>query len=227
MSLRPLVMYGELDLLFITAGQKMARSTFGTLMTLQCNGVKQQQAYVGNVAFGFVCAERTLYEEMLLKGLKPRREETVLDLCDTVRKRAKAESIRLLDGDVIGASGTVHNCDVTTDDVFYLVDDTPPEDPFVFQTPFLKQTGYSLSPVPLPISLVLIIFFFLYCILRLVRVFFPKVNYPVSARVVKFLRKPYIFSDKKARDRLRYRPLYTPEEAQRRSMTYYKQNSYF
>jgi len=209
-------MYGELDQIFITASQSMARSMGGTLMSVQVNGVKQQQAYVGNVAYGFVCAETTLYKGQLNKGVTSASEETINRLSDKIRQRSKHEVVKSDDADDV--------IDKKTEHVFYLPDDTPSSDPFEFQGRFLERTGYSMSKFRLPLPVLIISFFFLYYLIKLVRVLL-KVNYRVSSAALYFFKKPYIFSGVKAREKLGYQPLYTPEQAFTRSMEYYKKNS--
>ena len=63
MCLRPVVMYGELDPGFVTAGQEMARRSGGVLVRTNTTTVPQSQAYVGNVAWGFVCARNGAKEQ--------------------------------------------------------------------------------------------------------------------------------------------------------------------
>jgi len=60
-SLRPVVMYGELE---FRAWGRIVNSylsqTTGTYLRLKCGNAQMEYAYVGNVAWGFVCAENVL-----------------------------------------------------------------------------------------------------------------------------------------------------------------------
>lgn len=212
-------MYGELDLLFISAGQKMARYFGGTLMSVDCRGVKQQHCYVGNTAWGFICAESKLYKDSLTMPLRNPSNRVIDEL---TRKLNKSKQIGPQEANDSSKMETAENF---TNNAYYIVDDTPVSDPFVFQRPFLEASGYNVSRFALPMTLVIIVFLWLYYILKCIKAFFPKVNYPVSVSAVKFLKKPYIFSDAKARRELGYMPLFPPNEARKRSLLYYKLNS--
>lgn len=227
LSIRPLVMYGELDHLFIAAGQTMAGKLGGILPRIRCCGTKQQQAYVGNVAWGFICAEVTLYQESLAshpKVITPSSDDNVEKVCTDIRRRLKS-----IEKSTVCKSDTIENSEalkLSTDHTYYIVDDTPVCDNFDFQTPYLEASGYRVSKIAIPMSLVIFGFFILYYCLKLLRILFPNVNYPVSVGAVKFLRKSYVFSDAKARKELGYKPLYTPNEAHKRSIGFYQQNQY-
>ena len=57
-------MYGENDDLFITSILDIAKkSGTGKWRLFSCNGAKHQMAYVGNVAWILICAEKALSEE--------------------------------------------------------------------------------------------------------------------------------------------------------------------
>lgn len=217
-------MYGELDLLFISAGQKMASYFGGTLMSVDCHGVKQQHCYVGNTAWGFICAESKLYKDSLTMPLK-NPSNRVIDELTRKLNQSKQIGFHQIWPQEANDSSEMETAEQLTDNVYYIVDDTPVSDPFVFQRPFLEASGYKISRFALPMTLVIIVFLWLFYILKCIKVFFPKVNYPVSVSAVKFFKKSYIFSDAKARKELGYIPLFPPDEARERSLLYYKLNS--
>ncbi|XP_046551098.1 3 beta-hydroxysteroid dehydrogenase/Delta 5--_4-isomerase type 1-like isoform X2 [Haliotis rubra] len=59
-SLRPTVFFGELDTHYIPSVLKMAHRNGGVLVQIGNGSALYQHTYVGNVAWAFICAERTL-----------------------------------------------------------------------------------------------------------------------------------------------------------------------
>ncbi|XP_067650338.1 3 beta-hydroxysteroid dehydrogenase/Delta 5--_4-isomerase type 2-like isoform X2 [Haliotis asinina] len=59
-SLRPTVFFGELDSHYIPSVLKMAHRNGGVLVQIGNGSSLYQHTYVGNVAWAFICAERTL-----------------------------------------------------------------------------------------------------------------------------------------------------------------------
>jgi hypothetical protein len=53
-------MYGEEDAQYVIKVMRIAASTGGTLIRLGNGSARSQHAYVGNVAWAFVCADQTL-----------------------------------------------------------------------------------------------------------------------------------------------------------------------
>ncbi|XP_060607164.1 3 beta-hydroxysteroid dehydrogenase/Delta 5--_4-isomerase type 1-like isoform X1 [Ruditapes philippinarum] len=68
LSLRPVVMYGELEWrsLGLTVTGFLAK-TFGSYVQINCGKGLSEHVYVGNVAWGFVCAEINLYQDKVDK----------------------------------------------------------------------------------------------------------------------------------------------------------------
>ncbi|CAH1801506.1 unnamed protein product, partial [Owenia fusiformis] len=60
LSLRPNVMYGEMDPYYVTTSIKGAKENGGTLPRVGNGRAKFQQAYVGNVAWAHICANEAL-----------------------------------------------------------------------------------------------------------------------------------------------------------------------
>jgi len=225
-------MYGELDPGFVTAGQEMARRSGGVLVRTNTTSVPQSQAYVGNVAWGFVCAEVKLHKEWSERTRvttgRVRGPGRVDEFCNKLRRR----STRLSDCEETLQDNAVEEIiqlNLQEDEgknVFYLTDDTPPVSPLVFQEPFLIASGYKVMGLELPVMLVIAVFFLLRCVLRCLRLLGSQANFPVSHLSLYYMQKPFLFSYEKAREQLRYNPIYSPDEARQRSMGYYIENSY-
>lgn len=66
--LRPGVLYGELDTIFVTEVIRNAQKHDGILYHFESPQAVSQYAYVGNVAWGFVCALRTLRQDTFIGG---------------------------------------------------------------------------------------------------------------------------------------------------------------
>ncbi|KAH3885325.1 3 beta-hydroxysteroid dehydrogenase/Delta 5--_4-isomerase type 2-like isoform X2 [Dreissena polymorpha] len=216
--LRPTVMYGELDRVFVTFGQEMARRNGGVLQRVSTWKVRQQQAYVGNVAWAFVCAEQKLYRETI-KNLKAHKSE------DDIDKRQCYKWLNRLSERFTANPGSsfveFELCGKeTSKNVYYIADDTPVVSTYEFQEPFLKASGFRLSRSVLPYWLALLVFYVMFIILRVLRLF-GNFNYPVCVKSVHFSKTSFIFVDKKARDELGYSPIYSPDIAHTRSMVYY------
>lgn len=66
--LRPGVLYGELDAIFVTEVIRNAKKQGGTLYYFGSPHAVSQYVYVGNVAWGFVCALKKLRQDKSLGG---------------------------------------------------------------------------------------------------------------------------------------------------------------
>eukprot|EP00105_Crassostrea_gigas_P020084 XP_011438773.1 PREDICTED: 3 beta-hydroxysteroid dehydrogenase/Delta 5--_4-isomerase type 2 [Crassostrea gigas] len=66
--LRPGVLYGELDAIFVTEVIRNAKKQGGVLYHFGSPQAVSQYAYVGNVAWGFVCALRKLSQDTSIGG---------------------------------------------------------------------------------------------------------------------------------------------------------------
>lgn len=222
-ALRPLVMWGELDTIFVNLSQRIAAWTFGYLPTIKCD-VKQHNAYVGNTAWGFVCAETALYHEQktdiqqhkYIPTLSKRKE-----FCSELRRRSKRKPLEVT-GDIVMEADE----EKPTSGVYYIADDTPAAEPFEFQRPFLEETGYRLVKYSTPLFIVAIFFYLMYLVLRLLRLVGLSVNFPVGLGCIDYYKKSFVFNDSKARSELGYQPLYTLEQAKERSMAYYRKFNY-
>lgn len=67
-AVRPVLMYGELDVHYVPEYLKSAREVGGTMVNCCGSDVYMQEAYVGNVAWMFLCAIHALKENPDLGG---------------------------------------------------------------------------------------------------------------------------------------------------------------
>ncbi|WAR02207.1 3BHS2-like protein [Mya arenaria] len=230
-SIRPVVMYGELDNAFVTIAQEMSKDTFGTLFMTNTSHVKQQTAYVGNVAWGFVCAEMKLNEERRQKYVTSDHNDNKdrQNICLELRQRSQRISMAResnKDNEIVQMIGINGKQSNYGKDAYFVGDDTPHISPFLFHTPYLEASGYSIFSASVPVSLVIFFMFLLKCFIGFLRMFGAHWNFPVSSSAMHYTKRPYTFDDKKVREELGYSPIYTPEEAQNRSMKFYKRNTY-
>ncbi|WAR02203.1 hypothetical protein MAR_008761 [Mya arenaria] len=230
-SIRPVVMYGELDNAFVTIAQEMSKDTFGTLFMTNTSHVKQQTAYVGNVAWGFVCAEIKLNEERRQKYVTSDHNDNKdrQKICLELRQRSQRISMAResnKDNEIVQMIGINGKQSNYGKDAYFVGDDTPHISPFLFHTPYLEASGYSIFSASVPVSLVIFFMFLLKCFIGFLRMFGAQWNFPVSSSAMHYTKRPYTFDDKKVREELGYSSIYTPEEAQNRSMKFYKRNTY-
>lgn len=227
-------MWGELDTIYFRLSQRMAAWTFGYLPTVNLGDVVHHSAYVGNTAWGFVCAEEKLHMEFikdktLSKMPNSKNEEHAkLQLCSELRRRSKRmeTDARVAETDFKALSNMESDCDKQTDNVYYIADDTPTGNIFKSQEPFLNATGYKLVKYSCPLFIIIIVFHIMYGVLWLSRLFGLKINFPVSLGLCEYYKRSYTFSDLKARQELGYKPIYTFNESMERSLRYYKQFSF-
>ncbi|XP_045172383.2 3 beta-hydroxysteroid dehydrogenase/Delta 5--_4-isomerase-like [Mercenaria mercenaria] len=228
-SLRPLVMWGELDTIFVQLSQRMAMWTFGYLPTINCGDVVQHNAYVGNTAWGFVCAEKKLHSDFKKDdpisemSISVKNESEKSKFCSELRRRSKRMRI---DSEFEDFKDTSRDSELSSANIYYIADDNPPENPFKFQDPILTASGYKIIKYPCPLFIMNIVFYIIYGVLVFLRLFGLKFNFPVGLGCLSYYRRSYIFNDAKAREELGYRPLYTPEVALERSLKYYEKFSY-
>ncbi|KAL4223895.1 hypothetical protein ACF0H5_017358 [Mactra antiquata] len=230
--IRPLVMWGELDTIFIGLSQKMAKDTFGYTPVIDTGKVLQHNSYVGNTAWGFVCAETKLYLEM--KGVRINKQidqnqadQSKQELCSVLRRRSqKMREHENEDASMCDFTGTNKQDEESSANIYFIADDTPMENPFKFQEPFLKATGYALTNFSCPIFIIAIFFGIIYACVFILRCFGLKSNYPVAFSCLQYYKRTYSFDDTKARSELGYKPLYTPKQAFERSLKYYSKNRY-
>ncbi|XP_046363626.2 3 beta-hydroxysteroid dehydrogenase/Delta 5--_4-isomerase type 1-like isoform X1 [Haliotis rufescens] len=175
-TLRPTVFYGELDAHYIPSVLRTANRNGGVLVQIGNGSALYQHTYVGNVAWAFVCADRTL-------------------------KSVTGE------GDISGQ-------------VYFITDDCPPCSLPDQVLPFLVGRGFRLSTYRVPFSLVYSALLFTQGLLWLISPL-TKVDLGFSALSLRYANMTLTFKSKKARLKLDYSPLFTPEESIVQANDYY------
>ncbi|XP_076435045.1 3 beta-hydroxysteroid dehydrogenase/Delta 5--_4-isomerase type 4-like [Babylonia areolata] len=104
---------------------------------------------------------------------------------------------------------------------FFVPDDTPVQNSFRFMEPYLHCRGFTLSPCYLPYTLVHGLLFLTELILKGLSPL-VKIHMKTASCSVRYINTDLYFRAEKARTVFRFRPLFSPEEAQRRSLPYYK-----
>lgn len=106
---------------------------------------------------------------------------------------------------------------------FFITDDTRIVDPFEFFDPYLKARGFQLSERQYPYWLFIMIFAFFTWFLKLFSMT-NLLNLPsdLTPPIVRYICNTYFFNRNKATLRLDYEPAFNHDEAQERSMPYYK-----
>jgi 3beta-hydroxy-delta5-steroid dehydrogenase / steroid delta-isomerase len=108
-------------------------------------------------------------------------------------------------------------------EAFFITDDTQILDTFDFLMPYLQCKGYNLSNRSYPYWLFMIIFHLLVLLIRILWSVYPiNLQKGLTPANVKYLCNTYFFNRNKAILRLNYEPLYNHEEAQQKSIQYYK-----
>jgi 3beta-hydroxy-delta5-steroid dehydrogenase / steroid delta-isomerase len=87
--------------------------------------------------------------------------------------------------------------------------------------PFLEVRGYSLSSIKFPFRLVYYFLFFSELVVKGLSPF-VKINLPAESYSIKYINMNLTFSSKKARQEIKFKPIFSPEEAKQRSLQYYK-----
>jgi 3beta-hydroxy-delta5-steroid dehydrogenase / steroid delta-isomerase len=108
-------------------------------------------------------------------------------------------------------------------EIFFVTDDTPIVDPFDFYKPFLEQHGMTVSSWAYPYWLLILILTIVNVVVRLVKPVF-KITLPdyMEPNKIRYIANTFFFNRNKSILRLDYDPLFTPEESEARSMSYYK-----
>lgn len=106
-------------------------------------------------------------------------------------------------------------------EVFYIPDQTPLQNSFSFMQPYLKCRGYSLSEYYLPFSLV---YGTVYLLERLLYALSPliKINLGTESCSLKYINMDLYFKGDKAIRMFDFHPVFSVQEAQQRSIAYYR-----
>ncbi|XP_064651239.1 3 beta-hydroxysteroid dehydrogenase/Delta 5--_4-isomerase type 4-like [Lineus longissimus] len=103
---------------------------------------------------------------------------------------------------------------------YFVTDDTPVQNPFTLLEPFLKSHGFKVSDSSIPSWLVLGVFKFIEWIAWFISPVYT-LNPSISTASITYISNTYSFSSNKAREKLGYQPIYTPEESLEKSLKYY------
>lgn len=104
---------------------------------------------------------------------------------------------------------------------FFIPDDTPLSNSFEFMKPFLESREMGLSSYRIPFAVVywpLVIFEF---ILKLISPI-VRINFQTASCSVKYINMNLYFKRDKAEKYLDYRPVFSPSEAMKMSLKFYK-----
>ncbi|XP_033748087.1 3 beta-hydroxysteroid dehydrogenase/Delta 5--_4-isomerase type 4-like [Pecten maximus] len=106
-------------------------------------------------------------------------------------------------------------------EVFYVPDDTPVQNSFLFMQPYLESRNYTLSSYRLPCGPV---YYGLYLMELVLHLLAPliKINLPTASCSVRYINMDLYFNGSKGRRLLGYQPLFSPQEANKKSLEYYK-----
>lgn len=106
---------------------------------------------------------------------------------------------------------------------YFIDDDTIPDNAFEFLKPFLEERGMRVSSTAVPYWLFCWLLTLGHWLLNIINlVYEPPFKLPPLAQIT-YVCKVFVVSRMRATYRLRYSPIYRPDEAMARSMTYYKQ----
>ena len=104
---------------------------------------------------------------------------------------------------------------------FFIPDDTPVQNTFQFLKPFLELRGFRLSSFHLPYD-------FVYNVLKLVEAVVKflaplvKIRLPTESYSVKYINTNLYFRNAKAKEVLKFQPIFTPSMALNNCLKYYK-----
>ncbi|KAL4228317.1 hypothetical protein ACF0H5_013748 [Mactra antiquata] len=178
-SLRPSILYGELEWrVYGVLCSNILATKFRKYVPLDSRQGLAEHVYVGNVAWGFVCADNKL-----------RDINTTSD-----------------------ASG---RC-------YFLADDSPRKSIYEFMQPIMKEIGMKPYSWSIPVPLILCILYVIYFILTVIRPFY-RVNFPYGMAAFKALNRTATYSYNRARDELDYTPLFTYDEAKKKTAKFFRE----
>ena len=209
-AIRPVAMYGEEDPQYVTQPLKVAKKT-GFWPVINCRDATHQSAYVGNVAWSFICADKALIEETL-ERLHGNGQDS------NHSGHATGE-----DKEHHHASGSNReHVKVIGGNAFNIADNTPMANMFEMKNPFAAACNHSTEVLKIPLSLIVVSCYIIYFILLMLSPI-VKLNFPYSVASFKQLQISYTFNCDKAADMIKYTPLFDYRECLKRSVSFYKQ----
>ena len=242
-------MYGEEDPQYVTQPLKVAKKT-GFWPVINCQDATHQSAYVGNVAWSFICADKALINESVdhvhLDGEDNNHGQTTTkdeehdsyfgedsDHGHKTREDKDNESATgedsvhdIATGDKnerYNASGNdKKNIRVIGGNAFNIADYTPMANMFEMKNPIAVACNHSTNVFKIPLWLIVGTCYIIYFILCMISPI-VKLNFPYSVASFKQLQISYTFNCDKAADMIRYTPLFDYKECLTRSVSFYKQ----
>ena len=103
---------------------------------------------------------------------------------------------------------------------FFIPDNTPKQNCFEFIEPFLNAHGYSLVRTYLPFKAYYFLFLLVEYVLKSLSPL-VKIELPTTSYSLKYINMDLYFRAENARKSFNFKPVYSPKEALRRSMSYY------
>ena len=113
-----------------------------------------------------------------------------------------------------------HSPKVAAGRCFFIPDDSPLRNCFEHFVPFLAARGYKLSPYRIPFPIVYVVVFLLELVLHALAPV-KKINLHLNLSGLMYANKTYCFSRKQAEKALGFKPLFTYDEALKKSLMYY------
>ncbi|XP_076452711.1 3 beta-hydroxysteroid dehydrogenase/Delta 5--_4-isomerase-like [Babylonia areolata] len=244
--LRPVKLFGELDSLLLPRLVRMATANDGHLPCVGTHMSKAHLMYVGNAAWAFICAHETLCHrnpnqtrdlaEALHGSSSTLGSESSYDRFPTTRQEKYAASaaskqqkggwktpVPTPESAETSRSGSLlgeEQARLVEGKAFFVTDNTPPVNCFVFMKGILSRYGFFLTSWALPEKWAKRLYKLVYILLWLL---FPLVhiNPPVSEGEIHELCHRYSFSKKLARAQLNYTPIFPFKNALHRTVTFY------
>ena len=243
-------MYGEEDPQYVTQPLKIAKTT-GFWLVINCSGATHQSAYVGNVAWSFICADKALVSESIGGINLDRIDSTHIEITKKNKHRGFSmdkdhddngqaideddnnESVTEEDSVQNNAVGERKELSCGTDNdkkiiqiiggnAFNIADHTPMANMFEMKSPIAVACNHSTDVFKIPLCLIVVPCYIIYFILLMLSPI-VKLNFPYSVASFKQLQISYTFNCEKAADMIKYTPLFDYRECLSRSVSYYKQ----
>ena len=240
-------MYGEEDPQYVTQPLKIAKTT-GFWPVINCSGATHQSAYVGNVAWSFICADKALVSESIgsidLDRIDSKHIETMekdkqhdfsmdedhdanghaIDEDDNNESITEEESVQnAAVGERrelnCGTNSEKKNIHIIGGNAFNIADHTPMANMFEMKSPIAVACNHSTDVFKIPLCLIVVPCYIIYFILLMLSPI-VKLNFPYSVASFKQLQISYTFNCEKAAYMIK---LFDYRECLSRSVSYYKQ----
>ena len=106
-------------------------------------------------------------------------------------------------------------------EVFFIPDNTPLQNSFKFMETFLQSRGYALSRFYIPYS---VMYGLMYLVELVLKALSPlvKIHLKESSCSIRYINTDLYFCSEKAQRMFNFTPVFSPQEAMKRSLAYYK-----